>query len=189
MQLSSPQDGAWIAVQVRPRSERIVAAQLTIMGYEHFVPRYPEQESGKPSLSGCPLFPGYVFSRFMPSNPNRIVRISAVVRLLGSQRGPMPVPDQEIDALRRVTNLGLPLEPLPSYEPGDRVRVISGPLAGIEGTLIHARNRWKMALTVTILQRAVAVEVHVRDVEPVARPVRQALAAAAGQHWIEQDRS
>jgi transcription antitermination factor NusG len=188
MELSNPQEEAWIAVQVRPRSERIVAAQLTIMGYEHFVPRYPKLESGR-SLSGCPLFPGYVFSRFMPSNPNRIVRITAVVRLLGSQRGPMPVPDHEIDALRRVTNLGLPLEPLPTYEPGDRVRVISGPLTGIEGTLIHARNRWKMALTVTILQRAVAVEVHVRDVEPVLRPVRHALVGAAASHGVEEDRT
>ena len=164
MALSTLLEGAWIAVQVRPRSERIVATQLGIMGYEHYLPMYARRRTpGSARLS--PLFPGYVFCRYSVDNPNRIVRVSAVVRLVGTDRGPLPLPEHEVEGIRRVTTLQLPVEPWPNYQPGERIRVVSGPLSGIEGTLVYTRKHWRLVLAVSALQRGVAVEVHVRDVE------------------------
>lgn len=170
-------DGAWVAVQVRPRSERVVGAQLENGGYEYFLPLYETEQRGRGTPSAAPLFPGYVFCRYMVANPHQIVRLSAVVRLVGTSRGPVPVPDEEIDAIRRVSGLQLRMEPWRGYAPGQRVRVVTGPLAGIEGLLVGVRNRWKLLLTVTLLQQGVAVEVRACDVEAAA-PRRSDLRAA-----------
>jgi transcription antitermination factor NusG len=51
---------------------------------------------------------------------------------------------------------------------GDRVRIVAGPLAGLEGRFLRSRpTRGLFILAVTLLRRAVAVEVDAALVEVV----------------------
>jgi transcription antitermination factor NusG len=80
------------------------------------------------------------------------------------------IPRPEIEAIRRVVESPLKAEPHPFLKSGDWVRVIAGPLEGLEGILLRKKNLWKLVLSVQILQRSVAVEVDAARVEQVSVP-------------------
>jgi transcription antitermination factor NusG len=76
---------------------------------------------------------------------------------------------EEIESVRRAVITALNIEPHPFLKCGDRVRVKSGALAGIEGILVRKRNLFRLVLSVELLNRAVAMEVDVTTVEKLAR--------------------
>jgi len=83
---------------------------------------------------------------------------------------PATIPRSEIEAVRRVVENSIKAEPHPFLKSGDRVRVIAGPLQGLEGILLRKKSLWKLVLSVEILQRSVAVEVDAIMVERVHAP-------------------
>lgn len=80
------------------------------------------------------------------------------------------IPDTEIQAIRRVTNVCLDVEPHPFLHCGQRVRVAHGTLEGIEGILIRKKSLYRLVLSVNMLAQSVAVEIDAADVEPIGRP-------------------
>jgi transcriptional antiterminator NusG len=160
------QDNDWVALLVRVNHERSVGAHLVRFGYERFIPtRTATATSG--AKQEMPLFPGYVFARFQLHNPHRMVHAPGVIRLLGDDHGPAVVPEQEIESIRRITAQGVYAEPWKFMIVGDRVRVVSGPLSGVEGLLVEKRNGLRLVISVTLLRRAVAVVVKASEVEPL----------------------
>lgn len=71
---------------------------------------------------------------------------------------PAPVSDGEIAAIRKAVQSGLEVGPWPYLHVGHRVRIEDGPLAGVEGILVEIKSRRKLVVSVTLLQRSVAVE-------------------------------
>ena len=67
--------------------------------------------------------------------------------------------DGEIDAIRRVVGTGLDLRPEPFLEVGRRVRINGGALEGFEGMIENVRQRNRLILSVTLLQRSIAVDI------------------------------
>jgi transcriptional antiterminator NusG len=66
-------------------------------------------------------------------------------------------------------NSPVPVMPHPYLQQGQRVRIVFGPLTGIEGILVRSRpERGLLVLTVDLLRRSVAVEVDCTAVEPAA---------------------
>jgi transcriptional antiterminator NusG len=163
-------DGAWIAVQVRQNCERSVTSQLARAGYDCFLPlRSRTMRLGARQAPDIPLFPGYVFSRYLGNSPYRIVQASGVLRLVGLANRPIPIPDDEIGAIQRAISSGLPTEPWPTVEVGERVDITAGPLAGVQGTLIAVKDEWRLILSIRLLQRAVAVVVRRDHIAPAIR--------------------
>jgi transcription antitermination factor NusG len=112
-----------------------------------------------------PLFPGYVFSRFDPKFRLPILKIPAVLAILGMGKNPEPIPDIEIDALQTVCKAGVNTIPYP-YMTGAKVRINEGPLTGVEGILLESKQT-RLVLSVTLLQRSIAVEVDAEWIAPV----------------------
>jgi transcription antitermination factor NusG len=107
-----------------------------------------------------PLFPGYVFCRLNPSE--RLVPVltsPGVVSLIGSGKQPAPIPEVEIDAVRRLLASGAGVEAYPLVREGQRIRVTRGSLKGLEGILLKKRNEWRLVISVTLLQRSLSVEI------------------------------
>jgi transcription antitermination factor NusG len=71
----------------------------------------------------------------------------------------MPRDEGEMAAIRRVIELGIAAEPWKYVQAGQRVRIEHGALAGMEGVFVEARKRHKLLLSLTLLQRAVAIQV------------------------------
>ena len=151
----------WFALQTRSRYEHFVAAMLRGKGYELFLPVYTCQRRWSDRIKELelPLFPGYLFCRFNPLDRFPILVTPGVIQVVGIGKSPVPVDDAEIAAIQTAVQSGLPRQPWPFLQIGKRVRVECGPLCGLEGILVDFKGRHRLVLSMTLLQRSVAVEV------------------------------
>ena len=150
----------WFAVRVRSKHESVTATHLRGRGYEEFVPTFQErrQWSDRVKIQDQNLFPGYVFCRFDPRDRFPILSAPGVVSIVGFGNGPTPIPDKEMDDVRTLVNSGFLLTPWPFLEVGQRVVVEKGPLAGVEGVVEATRGRYRLVVSIQLLQRSVATE-------------------------------
>jgi len=75
------------------------------------------------------------------------------------------ISEAEIQAVRRAVGSNLSVEPHPLLRCGDRVRVKSGPLQGVEGFLVRKKNVFRLVISIELLGRSASVEVDVCNVE------------------------
>lgn len=162
----------WFAVQVRTKHELAIADCLRAKGYEHFLPLYKCRRTWSDRIKEVqlPLFPGYLFCRFDPHARLPILKTPGVVQVVGNGRTPTPVEDSEVAALQTLVASGLPNQPWPFLQTGDRVQIQAGPLRGLEGLLVAFKGNCHLVLSVTLLQRSVAVEIDSAFVVPVGSP-------------------
>ena len=164
---------SWYAIQTRSRFEKVVRAELNGKGVENFLPAFKELHRWKDrkSLVEQPVFPGYIFARFVDESPIRenVSRTCGVVRILGHGGAIEPVPDWEIDSVQRLLNTESRCYAHPSLCEGASVRVKRGALKGIEGLLVRVKNRDRLVLSINLLSQSVATEVDARDVELIRR--------------------
>jgi transcription antitermination factor NusG len=159
----------WFALQVKPNAEWSVSAALRAKGFEEFLPAYRTRRkwSDRWKELELPLFAGYVFCRFDPQNRLPVLVTPGVSGVVGCGKVPQPVENHEIDDLRAVILSGLSARPWPYLRIGDRVRLQDGPLTGVEGILLDVKQNRKLVLSVSLLQRSVAVEVEDCWITPV----------------------
>ena len=162
----------WFAVHVRPHSEKSVAAIARYNGFEEFLPLYRSRSrwSGRAKALDLPLFPGCVFCRINPDTRLQLQTLPGVQRIAGDGKRPIPVDDAEMAALQATAQSGLPAEPWTSSKTGHRVRLKAGPLIGLEGLLVAVRKSYRLLLSVTILNRSIAVEIERDWATPVVLP-------------------
>lgn len=159
----------WYAIQVAPRKEQLVASALVSKGYESFLPLYPMQKlwSDRVRITDIPLFSGYVFCRLDVQHRMPVLVTPGVRSIVGTAKIPTPIADGEIEAISCALRNGLLLEPCDQLHHGDRVLVTRGPLAGLEGSFLRHGSRDRLVLSVSLIQRSVAVEIDRLCVEPV----------------------
>jgi transcription antitermination factor NusG len=116
------------------------------------------------------LFPGYLFVNdcLNHSKSLEILKTPGVVRILGNEQGPVPVPEAQIESIMRILDRGVVMNPIPYLKEGQLVRVVDGPLQGCEGFLSEVKeDKERLIISVDILKRSVAVEIEATSVEPV----------------------
>jgi transcription antitermination factor NusG len=158
----------WFALQVRTKHELNVAHLLRGRGYSPFVPLYQQRRrwSDRTKVVDAPLFPGYLFCRLDLQNRLPVLMTPGVTQIVGYRRVPIPVDEEEMKAIQAMISSGLPHQPCPFVQIGDRVRIERGPLRGLEGILQEVRGEQRMVLSVSLLQRSVYVEIDPSDVKP-----------------------
>jgi len=151
----------WFAVQVRTGREHFSAEHLRWRGYEVFLPCYLQRRrwSDRVKEVNRALFAGYLFCRLHADAVGRIVTTPGVIRIVGSRNDPIPVPLQEIEAIQRMVETRLMIEPWPFLHAGQRVRVEAGPLRGTQGVVLRVKDRQRLIVSIPLLQRSVAVEI------------------------------
>jgi transcriptional antiterminator NusG len=151
----------WFALQVRAYREMAVADHLRGKGYEWFLPQYKcrKRWSDRVKIVDAPLFPGYLFCRFNPQNRLPILKTPGVFQIVGCNGMPIAVDEMEIKAIQALVASGMPNQPWPFLAVGDRIRIESGPLRDLEGILVKFKGEHRLVLSVTLLQRSVAVEI------------------------------
>ena len=159
----------WFALQVRTRHENGVATYLQGKGYEWFLPLYKRRKrwSDRIKETEAPLFPGYLFCRFNPQDRLPILTTPGVTQIVGYNRIPVPVDETEINAIRRLVSSGVPNQPCAFFRVGSTVRIETGALRGLEGILLELKGKRRLVLSISLLQRSVAVEIDSEAVSPV----------------------
>jgi transcription antitermination factor NusG len=164
--LSTEDTYLWYVLKVRTRSEIVAAAALRNKGYELFLPTYLERRCycDRIRTVEVPAFPGYIFCRFNLCEKAPILSSPAVEYIVGFAAGPAPVPETELESIRR--SLAVGARPTPYLSVGQRVRVKDGAFAGIEGVLRHVNNRSQLIVSIHLLCRSVAL--HIDETQLVA---------------------
>jgi len=159
----------WYALWTKSHCEQRVCNQLAAKGFHVFLPKI-EAWSRRGGVRHCipvPMFPGYLFLHHaMDLNSYiEVLKTRELVRVLGDGRDRLRdrlavVPDAEIEAIQKVVQAHLPALLYPYMHEGQRVRITEGPLAGVEGILVHTKpNKGLLVLSIELFHRSVAVEV------------------------------
>ena len=156
----------WYAVYTLPRHEKAVAEHLAFRQVETYLPLYlsARRWARRRALVQLPLFPGYVFVRISAGERIRVLEHSSVLRLVTFNGKPAALPDGEIERLRAALELGK-AEPFPFLLPGKRIRIRSGPLAGLEGKILRRKGKMRLVVSVEAVHRSIVFDLDAPDLE------------------------
>ena len=175
----------WFVLWTQSHCERLVTDQLAVKGFDVFLPtiRTWSRQHGARKMISLPMFPGYSFIRHAVDRYSyvEILKTRGVVRILGDGWERLaPVPDADVEAIQRIVQSDVPVFPHTYLREGQWVRIIDGPLCGVEGVLVHAKpSKGLLVISVELLRRSVAVEVDGTQVIPSA-PAGQTFRPGSG---------
>jgi transcription antitermination factor NusG len=160
----------WYALHTRSRHEKVVRDQLTAKGITNLLPLWRKRSIWKDRVKmiETPLFGGYIFGRFPLKHKIDILQTIGVVRIVGLCGQPVPVPEEQIQAVQTMVGQQMHYDPHPFLREGMRVRVVNGILRGAEGILIAKKQHYRLVISVDLIQKSVAVDIESADVEPLA---------------------
>jgi transcription termination/antitermination protein NusG len=164
----SPGEPAWYAVYTRSRFEKKLLWELTERSIEVFLPMREilSRWKDRKKRIWVPLFPGYIFVNHIntPANRYRVLNLPGAVRFVCIDGRAEPVPEYQIQGVRRFLETNIAVDPYPYIQVGRRVEIIAGPLKGIQGILVQKKGRFRFVLKVDLIQQAVSVEVDASDI-------------------------
>lgn len=165
-------DAPWYVAQLRPNCLHMAVRGLGRQGFDLFLPKIrsnPKRVAGS-VLPWVPLFPGYIFVRFDPSRPawRAINSTRGVTRLVSfSEKGPRPVPDGLVEALRQRCNENGLLTTADDLGPGDQVRLLTGPFTDWIAEIERISPDRRIWLLLDLMGRKTRVGVRVEDLAKV----------------------
>jgi transcription antitermination factor NusG len=163
----------WYAVQTRSNFEKRSSGELSAKGIDVYLPALSEVHQWKDRAREIetPLFRGYLFVRLTDSLDARwqVLRSSGVVRILGRGAESEPVPDPEIEGIRKLLQTRIPFARHDYLREGVRVRVRHGALQGVEGILLRVRNQSRLVISVELLSQSVSTEIDADNAELIGR--------------------
>lgn len=167
---TEPQLEHWYALHTRSRHEKMVEQRLQQKGVTTYLPMVTEVHrwSDRKKKVQLPVFNCYLFVKVAPTKVDRlrILCVDGVFSFVGPGGEGTPIPDEQIDAVRSLVEGGLPCSSHPFLKIGQRVRVRSGALDGLEGVLVSRNGDRTLVISIDAIQRSLAVRVDGYEVEP-----------------------
>ena len=160
----------WYALRVLSNHEKPVSHALRQRDFEEFLPLYRarRRRTDRYQDVDIPLFPGYVFCRLNVNNRLPVLIIPGVMHIVGIGKAPVSVEEAEVASIQKAVNSGLLLQPWPFLKIGQTVRIEEGPLRNVQGILTEFEGSQKLILSITLLQRSLAVSIPRNAVRPTA---------------------
>jgi transcription antitermination factor NusG len=176
----------WFALQTRPNNERKVERLLKQQGYECFTPTYRRKRKWSDRIVEIdfPLFPGYVFCRFNTSVLGKAISTHGVVRIVGFGGNPAEVAVEEVEALQLLAHSDFLRSPWKYLPDGTRVIVETGPLAGAQGVICAGENKRQLVISITLLQRSVAIQLDEDTVISVINDQKDSKATFSSESYL-----
>ncbi len=162
----------WHALYTRYQHEKPIARILSSKGHEVFLPLYAATHrwQDRTKQLHLPLFPCYVFIRGGTDRQLQLLSTPGVFTIVGWGGHPAIIPDAQIEAVRQIVGSSVRVEPYPYLSCGDRVRVTSGALQGLEGILYRKKTKFRLVISMEMLGRSAAVEIDISCLERLAPP-------------------
>ena len=162
------EDRSWWCIYTLSRREKDLMRKLASLKVAHYGPVIPKRyrsPNGRLRTSYVPLFPNYIF---MFANEDD--RYQAMTTNCISRCNPIKDAQQLVEDLRQLRNVieaGVALTPEARLEPGNRVRVRTGPFARYEGTVIRREGKTRLLLSIQFLEQGVSMEMDEGLLEPL----------------------
>jgi len=159
----------WYAVYTAPQNEKAAARQLHLREIESFLPTFETVRVWKNRQRVnlvLPLFPSYLFVRIHHKERVRVLQAPGVVRIVGNSREILPLPNNTIEFLRSALQVRK-VEPFCELAVGQKVRVKTGALQGVEGILVRKNNSLRFVIAIDLINQCASVEVAAEELEPI----------------------
>lgn len=159
----------WYAVFTYPQHEKSVAKHLDMREIELFLPTYETihvWSNRQRKKIALPLFPTYLFVHIDPTQRTKVLQSPGVIQIIGKGRESISLPDSEIEFLRS-GYCRQRIEPFRELVVGKKVRIKTGVMQGVEGTLVRKSESMRFVLTLKLINQHAAVQVNAEDLEPV----------------------
>jgi transcription antitermination factor NusG len=160
----------WYAVFTVHQNEKSAARHLSLREVEAFLPTYQAVRVWKNRQRvqlTLPLFPSYLFVRIGRRERSKVLASPGVLRIVGNDREPLPVPEATI-AFLRSDLCASSMEPYRDLVVGRKVRIRGGAMHGLQGVLVRKNNNLRFVLTIDLINQHAAVEIDAESLEPVA---------------------
>jgi transcription antitermination factor NusG len=165
---SASRPSKWFALYTAPRHEKRVAGHLAQRQIECFLPLYRSARKwsdGSRVTLDLPLFPGYLFIHIRRDERSDVLAVPGALAVVGGTGGePAPLPEATIEALRNSLRERAAY-PHPLLTAGQKVRIRSGALTGLEGIVVRSKNGYRVVMTLEHIMQSYAVEVDLEDLE------------------------
>jgi transcription termination/antitermination protein NusG len=170
--MPSQQPANWYAVQTRARNEKVICERLQEQGLTTFLPLVTEVRawSDRKKKIDLPLFSCYVFVKLVFGNSEarlQVYRTNGVFGIVSMRGEGIPIPEEQIEALRTVVTQKVAWSEHPFLKIGQRVRIRGGSLDGVEGELLSRDGDRTLIISVDAIQRSLAIRVEGYEVEPL----------------------
>jgi transcriptional antiterminator RfaH len=135
----------WHALYVNSRAEKKIGEALLSKNVEAYVPlvKTMRQWSDRKKMVELPLLNGYVFVNIKPDESNTVLQTKGVVGFVKSEGKVAVIRKVEIHRLKQLVELGYQMEVNAisrKYKEGDRIKIGSGPLKGIDGYITQSKE-------------------------------------------------
>jgi transcriptional antiterminator RfaH len=160
-------DNYWLVCHTKPRCEKKFAALLKAEKFEHYLPlvasvrRYAQQTKHFTK----PLFPGYVFARVPAEKKARVYQQDLLARAITVDDVPNFL--RQLDEVRTIVASGFELTVMPLLTKGRRVKIVGGPLHGLEGFVDDPANPNGIVISVDVLQQGLHVKLPADKLQPL----------------------
>lgn len=157
----------WFACHTRPRCEKKFADLVARERFDHYlalvesVRRYGTQKK----VFTKPVFPGYVFARLEPAKKDRVYQQDLLVRAIPVENEAQFL--RQLEDVKAICASGLEAVLHPLVRKGSRVRVLGGPLHGLEGFVDNPANPQGVVVSVDVLQQGLLVRLPLQNLQPL----------------------
>jgi transcription antitermination factor NusG len=158
----------WWAMYTMARREKELMRRLRALDIPYYSPlvaKRTRSPGGRVRASYVPLFASYVFVQADQQQRQLALSTNCISRCLEIPDVPQLVRD--LRQIRHLIELDAPLTIEARIEPGRRVRVRSGPMSGLEGTVLKRRGKEWLVVAVEFLQQGASVLLEDFQVEPL----------------------
>jgi len=163
----------WYVLYTRSNCEQVVYDQLVKKEFCLFLPKIPQRlrRDEFQRVSHTPLFPGYLFLHHTMDKVSYIElrKARGLVTVLGEKWDCLAtVPNKEIEAIQSALRANVRVWPHPYLREGTKVRLLHGPLTGVEGVLVQVKpSKGLLVLSIDLLHRSIAIEVDYTSVASI----------------------
>ena len=161
------EESYWLVCHTKPRCEKKFAALMTAEKFEHYLPlvqsvrKYAQQTKRFTK----PLFPGYVFAQVPTERKARIYQQDLLARAIIVDDVPKFL--RQLEDVKTIVASGLELSVMPLLTKGRRVKIIGGPLHGLEGYVDNPNNPQGIVISVDVLQQGLLVKMKAENLQPL----------------------
>src|ERR1017187_5910746 len=167
--MGAARDRNWYAVYTVPQHEKSALKQLDIREIESFLPTYETVRVWKNRQRMkliLPLFPTYLFVHINSRERAKVLQSPGVLQIVSNSRECVPLPNSEVEFLRS-DFCRQRIEPYRDLAIGEKVRIKSGVMQGLQGTLVRKSNSLRFVLTLELINQHAAIQVDAEDLEPI----------------------
>ena len=157
----------WYVLHTKSRREKKLTQRCAQLGIRHYLPlrKSITGRRGRRHIADVPLFPGYMFSYLDRMDRYRLLSTGHVANALNvvDQQGLL----NDLRNIKDASDRNALLEPTSIVKRGQLVRIMDGPLIGLEGVVRSHKGRYRLILAIDCIQQAVACEIDIRTVAPI----------------------